>query len=960
MTQSAPEQLQQLLDILDRMVPVPPEAPKAPEVAWVDGLVMKYKTVDEIWDNATYGYMVVDSFESTPKEKDPVDYVFIVRRRFDKTNTEHEYFVDIKAEGLRDSLREVLRGVKGVSLREDKPIVSPKLLFHYLDRFEKDLASPDGASSHTQQLEILVEFLRGHYASAIESRQALLKHGQIRFDLLWTIFPPNIIVYTERYEHNLPRYLRLEWSGEMQVQGRKVFTLDCRYLGYDGESLGDVSISLVIQEFRGEEKIESIDVFPLNNHAKAKEVRMNLITLGQTFISLRGMHHLEHDGFAFIRKDGNVHTMYMKGRVMIDAGSFKRNHPNNDIPKVRVDPFGTHTIMENPERDLNRITRRIGPDDMKEESLLTCSPTVFGFSFKSKGWVPEFAISSLQKIHWDLNPFQSLVLPDGRKEIIQALIKAHISERADQSFDDIVKGKGQGLIFLFHGSPGVGKTLTAEATSEFLNRPLYTVSADDVGTCGYGLDARLSATFDLADRWNAILLIDEADIFLEKRSSQSLERNGLVSVFLRNLKYFQGILVLTTNRIETFDDAVQSRINLPLKFKDLDEPAKTKIWTTFLKLSCKARGVGDVTNVISLGQLEDLAKKELNGRELAGIEEHLNSSSQNVTLSKLHLTVEDYPPLSSPSNSLPIGSKGKAPFLHLEEFSGIVNPMSASGPHTPSGSTGTSTESDDNALGTTLTPRGNATIASRHSFCCGGAIPEGDTGNEETTRSRQLSDSDSSDEDEVMTIHYPRERTDVRDFNLQHPLERNMESGGCPQVQIVDEFWNQNTNKYEVTAPEDGSVEHPFIIHRMLGNPGTGPKCNVDIRSKGLRNIILWALENTSDPLHTEAIPRTPRRDDLTVDLDILLKCFTRLEENLEHLGRLVRFLTPFREIDVLLEIHKEVCCPLLSVDEAKDGQVPPNSPSHTPDSEPAETNRQLHETTDMSCYLGGIRGGFH
>lgn len=134
-----------------------------------------------------------------------------------------------------------------------------------------------------------------------------------------------------------------------------------------------------------------------------------------------------------------------------------------------------------------------------------------------------------------------------------------------------------------------------------------------MGTCDHGLDARLSATFDLADRWNAILLLDEADIFLEKRSPQSLERNGLVSVFLRNLEYFRGILALTTNRVETFDDAIQSRINLPLKFKDLDELAKRAIWTTFLKMSCRAR---DITSIISPEQLECLAKKGLNGREV--------------------------------------------------------------------------------------------------------------------------------------------------------------------------------------------------------------------------------------------------------------------------------------------------------------------------------------------------------
>jgi SpoVK/Ycf46/Vps4 family AAA+-type ATPase len=130
------------------------------------------------------------------------------------------------------------------------------------------------------------------------------------------------------------------------------------------------------------------------------------------------------------------------------------------------------------------------------------------------------------------------------------------------------------------------------------------------------LEGQLSEIFDLANHWNAILLLDEADVFLEKRSPQSLDRNGLVSVFLRILEYFQGILVLTTNRVETFDDAVQSRVNLPLKFKGLDESAKKAIWTTFIERSCKAGGGRNIVDVVSPEQLESLARKELNGREV--------------------------------------------------------------------------------------------------------------------------------------------------------------------------------------------------------------------------------------------------------------------------------------------------------------------------------------------------------
>ena len=79
----------------------------------------------------------------------------------------------------------------------------------------------------------------------------------------------------------------------------------------------------------------------------------------------------------------------------------------------------------------------------------------------------------------------------------------------------------------------------------------------------------------LRDRrhWNAILLLDEADVFLEQCSTQDLVRNGLVSVFLRKLEYCQAIMFMTTNRASQFDEAVLSRIHLMLRYENLGTDA---------------------------------------------------------------------------------------------------------------------------------------------------------------------------------------------------------------------------------------------------------------------------------------------------------------------------------------------------------------------------------------------------
>lgn len=68
-----------------------------------------------------------------------------------------------------------------------------------------------------------------------------------------------------------------------------------------------------------------------------------------------------------------------------------------------------------------------------------------------------------------------------------------------------------------------------ESVADFCKRPLYTVSAGDLGTSPSSVEKGLGDALELAAKWNAVILIDEADVFLEQRSSHDLGRNGLVS-----------------------------------------------------------------------------------------------------------------------------------------------------------------------------------------------------------------------------------------------------------------------------------------------------------------------------------------------------------------------------------------------------------------------------------------------
>lgn len=79
------------------------------------------------------------------------------------------------------------------------------------------------------------------------------------------------------------------------------------------------------------------------------------------------------------------------------------------------------------------------------------------------------------------------------------------------------------------------------------------------------------------------MLLDEAGVFLQARDKEDMRRNAFVSVLLRVLEYYSGILFLTTNKIGNFDEASKSRIHILLYYAPLDIKQSKKIWRVNLK-----------------------------------------------------------------------------------------------------------------------------------------------------------------------------------------------------------------------------------------------------------------------------------------------------------------------------------------------------------------------------------------
>lgn len=371
------------------------------------------------------------------------------------------------------------------------------------------------------------------------------------------------------------------------------FSAFAYYLDFDGSSYSPVAWVFSIQYFEGEKDVRDLEFYPLQYARGASELLKEQIKIGGLFTKCRQEWHMTYSGWTLTTHpmgwpiiDGNsfnvqrqIRPEYIEGEVIVDFSEaynaeplFKEKFADQESWIYSITPSSAATGMDllvvwsdssrssivsglheiiitqdiegieyedrikkdkymRPDRDLNIVP--------EGDDLALLPRRLYVYSLRGSKFVA-VDVQHLKSLSWREDGFSQLQLQEDHKLVIQSSVRSYLKRRPVERriekaksgmlyTQDFIRGKGRGLLIMLHGEPGTGKTATAEVVAQTYRRPLLSIS------CGRWdhprmLEQGLEMVFRLANLWDCILLLDEADVFLTARTStDDVSRNSLVS-----------------------------------------------------------------------------------------------------------------------------------------------------------------------------------------------------------------------------------------------------------------------------------------------------------------------------------------------------------------------------------------------------------------------------------------------
>ncbi|KAL6712765.1 hypothetical protein ACLMJK_000641 [Lecanora helva] len=551
--------------------------------------------------------------------------------------------ISIKSSRLIANLKQIANDFSSIpSIREnlglhssEVTLAAPYLAFYHSREMLVEHASFMGEGASIEW-NLLLHYIDSNFGEQHRHVKTLLDRGTIHRDLIHYMIKEGDTLISQR-NHTRSAYVavsrpNLVPHSSSNVQNASKFE-DFQQLGHQLSHLkpgAEATNFTRLGECSGERKNREVEVWQIEvecwefdgNFQKIRQtIQLRIPNGSSDTLSIRDLElfpirFAEDERLAQLKAAGSE---FWKSRIRRYV-SYRPNQRlgGTDSAELRymIDP-ATYKKLHNKDTSRKPCADDLGPDLMNGEDpppdpfLLLLPNTIDGFNMQNKRW-EKLEVSYISEVSWNKGAFDSLVIDPFAKKLVKALVMQHLER---EKGTDLISGKGQGLIALLHGGPGTGKTFTAETVAEIAEKPLYRVTCGDLGADPAKVEDYLESVLYLGKIWNCVVLLDEADVYLEERSMESLARNALVSVFLRVLEYYEGILILTSNRVGTLDESFKSRIQLPLHYDRLKFQDRCTIWENFFRrLENFAEVAIDFDDIYR--HLKDLARNELNGRQI--------------------------------------------------------------------------------------------------------------------------------------------------------------------------------------------------------------------------------------------------------------------------------------------------------------------------------------------------------
>lgn len=418
------------------------------------------------------------------------------------------------------------------------------------------------------------------------------KPTKVHYHDLWSLFRVGELVLLN--QRHSSKGLNIDSDSDSDDEDGEYTKIGFFYIDHDGEEFGAVFKAFQFEPYDGEKDVTTLPIYSLRFSKDQEKTERVCKARGEKFQQIMGRstrHSMSYDGWTLIQtplgeiiKDTDSRyeppnsPLYIDSDIIIDFREAYQSHPwwepsfhtykkepfmpqtvddnlaiirwadkdrtdpvhreyevvidKNEIPNLEY-----HEFLERPEGTLfvpaeDRTAKQIAAvAKLSEEDLLLLPTRMFAYAFRERKF-----------FHANIRCIKEKSAPsDTHKNFIQSVVHGHFQKKVAQkqsieqereiSDQDFIHGKGRGLVILLHGAPGVGKTATAEAISQTHNKPLFPITCGNLGTVPTEVEKTLIGLFRLANLWDCILLLDEAEIFLSprERTDDNLQRNALVS-----------------------------------------------------------------------------------------------------------------------------------------------------------------------------------------------------------------------------------------------------------------------------------------------------------------------------------------------------------------------------------------------------------------------------------------------